>query len=308
MHVPDARVDALAELTGSAKRSPPEVEFVDMISMSADGKAQSEEFAKRIQTADAFAVVVGGIGADGTSLERDLRTVVDELVLSDRAQVQARIERVRKEVGRGKKEAAGELPKLEVLRSALDNGRQLRLADRTREMLPSFSGYGFLTAHHMLAVFNRPQSLAGQVDSACGARAAELGMSALCLDAALERDLLEIEPDERELFMEAEGLDALAGPRVIRAAFALLRLVTFYTVSDKETRAMPVPRGTTAYEAAGKVHTDIQRGFVRAEVVAFGPFVEGGGWSGAKSAGKFRLEGRDYVMQDGDVAHFRFTS
>jgi len=308
VHVPDRRVEAIADLSGSPRRTPPEIEFVDMIAMSSDGKAQSDDFVKRIHDADAFAIVVGGMIVDLRSLLRDLDTVVSELIVSDHAQVDARTDRVKREVSRGRKEAASELPKLGVLRRVLDEGRQLRLCEEARTILPSFAGFGFLTAHPALAVFNRPQSLAGQVDAACLSRAAELEMAGLCVDAALERDLLELDPDERELFMEVEELDALAGPRVIAAAFDLLELVTFYTTGDKETRAVPVPRGTTAYEAAGKIHTDMQRGFVRAEVVTFDAFVAGRGWAGAKTAGKFRLEGRDYVMQDGDVAHFRFTS
>jgi hypothetical protein len=308
VHVPDARLNAIADLVGSAKRTPPELEFVDMIALDTDGGGQSEDFVKRIGNSDACAVVVGGVAASPESVTADLDRVITELTLADLITVENRLERIGKELERGRKELQGERDKLLSLKEILDGGQALRCVPEAEPLVDQFRGLGLLSSRPVLAVINRPQAVAGEIDEPATAHAQAMGVPALCLDASLEHDLLELDEEERPLFMEAEGLEELAAPRTIRACFELLDVVTFYTAGEKETRAIPVSAGTTAWEAAGKVHTDIQKGFQRAEVVGYDAFMAGGGWAGAKAAGKFRLEGRDYPIADGDVVHFRFTS
>ena len=308
VHVPDPRLEAIADLVGAAKRTPPELEFVDMISIDTDGKGQSEDFVKRIGNSDVCAIVCGGMAPSTDSVVSDLDRVITDLTLADLISVDRRLERVEKELGRGKKELAHERDRLSALKAILERGAPLRNAADAKPLLQHFRGFELLSARPVLAVVNRPQRLQSEIDGPAIAHAERLGTAALCLDASLERDLLEIDPEERSLFMEAEGLEDLAAPRTIRACFELLDVVTFYTAGENETRAVTIRSGTTAWEAAGKVHSDIQKGFQRAEVVDYDAFISGGGWPGAKSAGRFRLEGRDYPVADGDIVNIRFTS
>lgn len=309
VHVPDARLDRLVEIEASEKRTPPEVSLLDMVSMTSDGHGQAEDFVKWIRDADAFLVVVGGgMVGDAPEVLRDLDRVLQELLLSDLVSIEGRLERLAKEIARGRREGERERDKLLVMKGILEGGTALRDSEDAAEILPEFQGFAFLSARPVFVVLNRPSNRSGDLDTDVVAGARERGLGALAFDAAFERELLDLEPELRAEFMESEGVEALAAERVIRACYELLDLVTFYTAGPKESRAIAIRRGTTAYEAAGKIHSDIQKGFVRSEAIAYEAIDETGSWNAAKSAGKFRLEGRDYVMRDGDVVYFRFTS
>jgi len=308
VHVPDARLDRLVEMESSAKRTPPEVTFVDMVAMSEEGRGQSEDFVKWIRDADAFVVVAGGASVETAQQALDsLDYVLAELVISDLVSVEKRIERVDKEIRLGRKQYERERAKREVLRAVLDRGEPLRASEEAREVIADFAGDQFLSERPVAAVFNRPQSRRA-LDAETLAGAAERGLRAVCFDVALEAELLELEPEERGAFMEAEDLEALAAERVVRLCYETLDLVTFYTAGPKESRAISVRQGTSACEAAGKIHTDIQHGFQRAEAISYDALIQAGSWNAAKSGGHLRLEGRDYTMRDGAVVYFRFTS
>lgn len=309
VHVPDARLDRLCEIEDSAKRTPPEISFLDMISMNPEGHGQAEDFTKWIRDADAFLVVVGGpLGETAEEALRDLDRVLQELLLSDLVTVENRLERVEKEIARGRRENERERAHLLTLKGILEAETPLRCSEEAAPLLPEFQGFGFLTARPAFVVLNRPLARAAALDEAVCAGVGARGLGALAFDAAFEKELLDLEPEERAEFMASEGVEALAAERVIRSCYETLDLVTFYTAGPKESRAIAIRRGTSAYDAAGKIHSDIQKGFVRCEAVAYEVIDATGSWNAAKSAGKFRLEGREYVMQDGDVVYFRFTN
>ncbi len=308
VHVPDARLDRLVEMESSVKRTPPEVTFVDMVAMVEEGRGQSEDFVKWIRDADAFVVVTGGAHVE--SAEEALRSldyVLGELVISDLVSVEKRVERVEKEIRLGRKQYERERSRLEVLRQVLDRGEPLRDSEEAKALIPEFAGFQFLSERPAAAVFNRPQSRRA-MDAEVLRGIGERGFGGICFDAALEGELLELDPEERGVFMEAEGLEALAADRVVRLCYETLDLVTFYTAGPKESRAISIRQGTSAWEASGKIHSDIQHGFQRAEVISYEDLIAAGSWNAAKSGGHLRLEGRDYVMRDGDVLYFRFTS
>jgi ribosome-binding ATPase len=309
VHVPDERLDRLCEIESSAKRTPPEVSFVDMAPMNTESHTQAEDFVKWIRDADAFLVVMGGaLAGDEASDLGDLDRVLQELLLSDLVSIEGRLERIEKDLSRGKREAERERDKLAILRGILESGVALRNSAEAMEILPEFQGFAFLSARPLFVVYNRPLSVGARADESVLAGVESRGLSGLAFDAAFEKELLDLDEESRVEFMASEGVEEFAADRVIRSCYETLDLVTFYTAGPKESRAIAIRRGTSAYDAAGKIHSDIQKGFVRTEVVSYEAINEAGSWNGAKTAGKFRLEGREYPIRDGDVVYFRFTS
>jgi hypothetical protein len=306
--VPDARVDALAKIHQPKKITYAEVTFVDFPPpLQAARKAVLDpETVTALRDADALVQVVRGFpdvaGAAPTPVA-DIQGFSTELALADLAQVEKKVERAKKEKG-----GERELALFTRLQHVLDEGRPLRTLGLTGDEQVPLAGFAFLSLRPLLVVLNVPEGeVARPVPADVAAAAKAVGAEALVLSAVVEAEVAELEPADRAAFLADLGLTESARDRFIRASYALLDLVSFLTAGDDECRAWPIRRGTVARKAAGRIHSDIERGFIRAEVVAFDDFVRLGSEARCREAGKLRLEGKDYVVQDGDIVHFRFA-
>jgi hypothetical protein len=306
--VPDARVDALATIHNPKKVTYTEVTFVDFPPpRDATKKAVLDaEMVTALRDADALVLVVRGFpdvaGAAATPAV-DVEAFGTELVLADLAQVEKKVERMKKEKG-----GERELALFTRLQAILEEGRALRTAGLGADEQTAISSFAFLSLRPLLVVVNVPEAdVAKPVPADVAAAATAAGADALVLSAPVESEVAELDPGDRAAFLADLGLGESARDRFIRACYALLDLVSFLTAGDDECRAWPIRRGTPARKAAGRVHSDIERGFIRAEVMAFDDFMRLGSEAKCREAGKLRLEGKDYVVQDGDIVHFRFA-
>jgi len=306
--VPDARVDALAKIHNPKKVTYAEVTFVDFPPpKDATRKAVLDaEIVTALRDADALVVVVRGFpdlaGAAATPAA-DVEAFGTELVLADLAQVEKKVERMKKEKGNER-----ELALFVRLQALLEDGRPLRLAGLSADEQTALSSFAFLSMRPLLVVVNVAEAeVAKPVPADVAAAAKAVGAEALVLSAAVEAEVAELEPADRAAFLADLGLTESARDRFIRASYGLLDLISFLTAGEDECRAWPIRRGTVARKAAGRIHSDIERGFIRAEVMAFDDFIALGSEARCREAGKLRLEGKDYVVQDGDIVHFRFA-
>jgi hypothetical protein len=307
--VPDARVDALAAIFSPRKTTYAEVNFVDFPPSRAAGARRAvldADTVAQLRDADALVEVVRGFpdltGAAPTPVP-DLEGFAAELVLADLAVVEKRLERVRKEKGHEREKAL-----LDRIVTDLEAGRPLRTLGLSADDRRALAGFAFLSLQPLLVVVNVPEAEAGRPLAAdIAERARAEGAEAFVLSAPVEAELSQLDPGDRAAFLADLGLEASARDRFIRASYALLDLVSFLTAGEDECRAWPIGRGTTAVKAAGKIHSDIERGFIRAEVIGWEDFARYGSEVKCREAGKLRLEGKDYVVRDGDVIHFRFA-
>ncbi len=306
--VPDARLDTLAEMHKPKKLTYAEVTFVDFPPARDTTKrgVLDAEMVTALRDADALVEVVRGFpdltGAPAKPAD-DVDAFDAELVLADLAQVEKRVERCKKEKGHER-----ELALLERLQAALEAGTPLRTLGLTADERTELAGFAFLSLRPLLIVLNVPEGdVAAPLPADVLARAQAAGAEALVLSAQVESEVAELEADDRAGFLADLGLTETARDRFIRASYALLDLISFLTAGEDECRAWPIRRGTVARKAAGRIHSDIERGFIRAEVMAFDDFVKLGSEAKCREAGKLRLEGKDYVVQDGDITHFRFA-
>jgi GTP-binding protein YchF len=306
--VPDPRVDFLAGVYSPKKVTYAEVTFVDFPpSRSAQARAVlDQEMVTALRDADALVEVVRGFpdlaGAQATPLE-DIEAFDGELILADMAQVEKRLERVRKEKGKEREQAL-----LQRLHEHLDAGRPLRLMTLAAEERAEIAGFAFLSLRPLLVVLNVAEGeVAAPLPDAVAQRARAAGGDAMALSAKVEAEVAELDPADRAAFLADLGLEESARDRFIRASYGLLDLISFLTAGEDECRAWPIRRGTAARKAAGRIHSDIERGFIRAEVMAYDDFVTHPSEAKCREAGKLRLEGKDYVVQDGDIVHVRFA-
>jgi len=306
--VPDARIDALAKIHSPKKVTLSEVTFVDFPPpLNATQKAVlDQEMVTALRDADALVQVVRGFpdmaGTAATPAD-DVRAFSTELALADLGQVEKKVERMKKEKGNER-----ELALFERLQQILEEGKPLRTTIFTADEQNLLAGYAFLSLRPLLVVVNVPESdVAKPVPEDVAAAAREGGAEAFVLSAAVEAEVAELDAGDREAFLADLGLKESARDRFIRASYGLLDLISFLTAGDDECRAWPIRRGTAARKAAGRIHSDIERGFIRAEVMAFDDFMRLGSEAKCREAGKLRLEGKDYVVQDGDIVHFRFA-
>jgi hypothetical protein len=307
--VPDARVDRLAEIWTPRKTTYAEMSFVDFPPPRAAPQRRAvldAETVTQLRDADALVEVVRGFpdltGAPAT-LAADLEAFGAELVLADLAVVEKRLERLKKEKGHEREQAI-----LERILPALEAGTPLRMVGLGADERTQLAGFAFLSLRPLLVVLNVAESEAAAVLPAdVRARAETEGAEAIVLSAQVEAEVAELEPGDRAAFLADLGLTESARDRFIRASYALLDLISFLTAGEDECRAWTIRRGTSALKAAGKIHSDIERGFIRAEVVSYDDFVRLGSEARCREAGKLRLEGKDYVVQDGDIVHFRFA-
>jgi len=264
------------------------------------------EMVSALRDADALVVVVRGFpdlaGAAATPVA-DIEAFGTELVLADLAQVEKKVERMKKEKGNER-----ELALFVRLQGLLEEGTALRTAGLSADEQTALSGFAFLSIRPLLVVVNVAEGEVAQpVPAEVAAAAKAVGAEALVLSAAVEAEVAELEPADRAAFLADLGLTESARDRFIRASYGLLDLISFLTTGEDECRAWQIRRGTVARKAAGRVHSDIERGFIRGEVMAFDDFTQLGSEAKCREAGKLRLEGKDYVVQDGDIVHFRFA-
>lgn len=317
--VPDERLQQLADIVNPKQVIPAHMEFVDiagLVAGASKGEGLGNQFLAHIRETQAIAHVVrcfedeNVVHVDGrTEPVSDIETIDTELGLADLATLERALERSVKRSKIGDKDALAERVLLEQAREWLNSGRPIRslkLDSTAHEVLRDLH---LLTAKPVLYIANVDES--GTVDSPALQAVADLaereGDVSLAVCASVEAELAGLTESEASEFLADLGQSEPGLHRIVRAGYALLGLETFFTAGPKEVRAWTVPIGVTAPQAAGAIHTDFERGFIRAEVVSFKDFIQHQGEQGAKEAGKWRLEGKDYVVQDGDVIHFRFN-
>jgi GTP-binding protein YchF len=318
--VPDARLAALDAIVHSARVLPATVELVDIAGLvrgASKGEGLGNQFLAHIRETNAIVMVLRCFeDPDVTHVDgavdplRDAATIDTELALADLDTVERRLERVRRSAktpGKEGEAAKAELALLEGLSAHLSGGEPARSYAVPDDVRPAFRDLHLLTAKPVLYVANVDES--GLHESPHAEKverfAAERGAVSVRLCAKLEAELAELAAEEKTVFLAELGLEEPGLDRLARAAYALLDLITFFTAGPKEVRAWTIRRGTAAPQAAGEIHTDFERTFIRAEVIAYDDYVACGGEVGARAKGKMRVEGKEYVIQDGDVLHFR---
>ena len=318
--VPDPRLETLATLAKSATIVPTRLTFVDIAGLvrgASKGEGLGNQFLANIREVDAIAHVVRCFeDTDVAHVEgridpiADIETVETELMLADLDSLERRVDGLNKRAKGADKEAKETLDLINRALALLREGKPARLTARKPEEERAFHMLGLLTSLPVLYVCNVEEASAASGNAYARqveARAAAEGAAAIVISAKIEAEIAVLARDERNEYLAAVGLKEAGLDRLIRAGYALLHLVTFFTAGPKETRAWTVTSGTKAPQAAGVIHTDFERGFIRAETIAYDDYVAYGGEAGARDAGKMRLEGKDYVVQDGDVMHFRFS-
>jgi ribosome-binding ATPase len=319
--VPDARLATLAALAKSAVIVPTRLSFVDIAGLvrgASKGEGLGNQFLANIREVDAIAHVVRCFeDTDVTHVEgridpiADIETVETELMLADLDSLERRVDGLNKKAKGGDKDAKETLDLINRALALLRDGKPARLAERKPEEEKAFHMLGLITSLPVLYVCNVDEASAGNGNDfsrKVEERAAAEGAAAIVISAKIEAEIALLGRDERDDYLAAVNLKEAGLDRLIRAGYALLALVTFFTAGPKETRAWTITRGTKAPAAAGVIHTDFERGFIRAETIAYDDYVACGGEAGARDAGKLRLEGKDYVVADGDVMHFRFAT
>jgi GTP-binding protein YchF len=313
--VPDHRLDALAEMSHSKKVVNATAEFVDIAGIqkgSNAGEGLGNKFLGGIREVDAVLYVLRSFVDEnvvgGTDPLDDLATLELELVLADAASAETQLERRRK-AAKSDKSLAGEVAVLEKAVDLLQSATPLYRAELSREEITALQPYFLITAKPVLVVVNLGEDQLDQADAIVASVAAELSGAAEVLAACvqLEAETAQLDAEERGELLDGLGLGEGALPRVISAAYHLLGLRTFLTTGDKESRAWTFRAGAKAPECAGVIHSDLQRGFIRAEVIRWDELLSLGSWNKAKDAGKLRVEGKDYEVQDGDTLEIRFN-
>lgn len=319
--VPDPRLDALASLAGSATVIPTQLEFVDIAGLvrgASKGEGLGNQFLANIREVDAIAHVLRCFDdseithVDGSvDPLRDAATVETELMLADIDSLERRMAALVKKTRGGDADAKRDLAMMEKLFAGLSDGVPARrvagLSDDETRRLPQMQ---LLSAKPVLYVCNVAESDAATGNDhsqAVAAYAEKDGAAHVVVSAAIEAEITQLDADDKAEFLAELGLDEAGLARLIRAGYGLLDLLTFFTAGPKEARAWTVAAGSSAPEAAGAIHTDFQRGFIRAETISFDDYIASKGESGARDAGKLRIEGADYKVVDGDVFHFRFN-
>ena len=319
VEVPDPRLAALAAIAKPERVMPAVVEFVDiagLVAGASKGEGLGNKFLANIRETDAIAHVVRCFIDDnvvhvtgGVNPLSDIETINTELALADLAAVEKQVAKAEKPARAGDKEAQRILVALRKVEAVLDTGRPARTADLYPEEKDVLAPFFLLTMKPTMYVANVTEH--GFHDNpllaAVQAHAAKEGAPVVSVCAAMEAEIADLSGEDKRVFLEDMGVTEPGLDRVIHAGYKLLGLETYFTVGPKEVRAWTIHHGDTAPKAAGVIHTDFEKGFIRAEVTAYDDFMACKGEQGAKEAGKMRLEGKEYVVKDGDVMHFRFN-
>ena len=317
--VPDPRLAALAEIVKPQKVIPTSFEFVDiagLVAGASKGEGLGNKFLAHIREVDAFAHVVRCFEhtdiihvAGKVDPIADIETIDLELALADLESVEKALNRAEREAKTGNKDAIARKDVLARLRAGLDQGKPARALGLSPEDRGVVRDLFLLTLKPVMYVCNVLEDgfENNPMLDLVKARAEGEGAQVVAVSAAIEEELSQLEDADRQEFLEGMGLDEPGLNRVIRAGYALLGMQTYFTAGVKEVRAWQVPRGATAPQAAAVIHTDFEKGFIRAETIAYDDFIRYRGESGARDAGRLRLEGKEYLVQEGDVLHFRFN-
>jgi hypothetical protein len=304
--VPDPRVEVLAELEQSRKRVFVQARFVDVAGLSLGGTGGlAAQGLGALREADALAMVLAAF--DGSDPAEAAAELTLELTVADLESIGGGAEKAAKKATAGVKGAAQEATTLGRARDLLAAGTPLRAASWDPEERRVLRNFAPLTLKPTLVVLNLGEEAAGTAAGRAADAEAALGLPAVALAAALEAEAAELPPDEAAALLAEYGVRRGGLDQVVGTAWRLLDLVTFLTTGEDESRAWEVHRGATAPEAAGRIHSDLERGFIRAEVVGYDELVAAGGWDAAKAKGLLRAEGRSYVVREGDVLHVRFN-
>lgn len=321
--VPDPRLQVLHEMYDSKKTTPAAFRFVDIAGLvkgASQGEGLGNKFLEHIRQVDAVAQVVrcfedGDITHVEGSIDpiRDIEIINTELCLADLEVLERRVQKLVKLAKAGVKEAKAEQVVLDKIKSALDEGKTIRSLGLNEDELELIKEMNFLTLKPTLYVANVGEDEVTTADAEnphvqkVKEYAAREQAQVVSISAKVESEIAELEPEEAKEFLQEMGLAQSGLEKLIHAAFDLLGLMTFLTAGPDECRAWTIVKGTTAPKAAGKIHSDIERGFIRAEIVSYDDLVAAGSTAAAREKGQVRLEGKDYVMQDGDVTYFRFN-
>lgn len=319
--VPDPRLDQIAGIAQSKEILPTRLTFVDIAGLvkgASKGEGLGNQFLANIREVDAIAYVLRCFEDENiTHVEgrvdplSDAETVETELMLSDLESLEKRRPNLEKKAKGQDKEAAAQILVIDKVLSVLREGQPARMAAIEDDERAIFRQLGLLTNKPVLYVANVDEESADKgnaLSETVKSRAEAEGAAFVVISAKIESELAGLEPQERDEFLAELGLDEPGLNRLIRAGYDLLDLITYFTAGPKETRAWTITRGTLAPKAAGVIHTDFEKGFIRAETISFDDYITFDGESGAKEKGKMRLEGKDYEVRDGDVLHFRFAN
>jgi len=318
--VPDARLDKLAAIAKSKQIVPTRMTFVDIAGLvkgASKGEGLGNQFLANIRETDAIAHVLRCFeDGDVTHVEgrvdpvADAETIETELMLADLESIEKRLVNIVRKVRGGDKEAVQQERLMNAAREALEAGRPARTVDVADEDAKQWRMLQLLTSKPILYVCNVEEAAAASgnaLSEKVAAMAAAQGAAHVVISAQIEEEISQLDRDEAQMFLDEMGLDEAGLDRLIRAGYTLLNLETYFTVGPKEARAWTIRHGTLAPQAAGVIHGDFERGFIRAETIAYGDYVTLGGEQPAKDAGKMRVEGKAYTVKDGDVLHFLFS-
>jgi len=319
--VPDARLDKLAAIASSKSIIPTRMTFVDIAGLvkgASKGEGLGNQFLANIRETDAIAHVLRCFeDGDVTHVDgrvdpvADAETIETELMLADLESIEKRLQNLVRKVKGGDKDAVQQFRLLEAAKTVLEDGKPARLVDIDDDDRKAWTMLQLLTTKPVLYVCNVGEAEASQGNThskAVADMAAAQGNSHVIISAQIEEEISQLEDDEAEMFLTEMGLEEAGLDRLIKAGYELLHLETYFTVGPKEARAWTVPAGTSAPKAAGVIHGDFEKGFIRAETIAYDDFVTLGGEQAAKEAGKMRAEGKGYIVKDGDVLHFLFNT
>lgn len=308
VRVPDQRIDTLSRIFKPKKTTYAEITFSDIPGEhGAEKKGLSNKALQQIRDQDALCLVLRdflnpAVEGDPDPL-RDLESFHMECIFADLALVERRLDRAKKESAPRQEVAA-----FELMQRVLEENKPLRSIPVTELDRGPLRGYGFLTDRPLLVLLNRDESrVRDPMPEALASRLAELDAAGMVLSASVEAEIAKLDPDEQRAFLDDLGVSESALARFIRTAYGLLDLISFFTVGSDEVRAWTIRRGTKARQAAGRIHSDLERGFIRAEVIPYEVFMEYGSEQAVKDAGRLQIEGKDYVVQDGDIMHVRFN-
>lgn len=308
VRVPDERIDTLSRIFKPKKTTYAEITFSDIPGEhGAEKKGLSNKALQQIRDQDALCLVLRDF--DNPAVEGDPAPVRDfeafhiECVFADLTVIERRLDRAKKENAPRQEVAA-----FERMKAALEENRPLRSIPASELDRTPLRGYGFLTDRPLLVLVNRDESRVREpLPDALASQLADLDAAGMVLSAPVEAEIAKLAPDEQRAFLDDLGVSESALSRFIRTAYGLLDLISFFTVGSDEVRAWTIRRGTKARQAAGRIHSDLERGFIRAEVIPYQVFMEYGSEQAVKDAGRLQIEGKEYVVQDGDIMHVRFN-
>jgi GTP-binding protein YchF len=319
--VPDARLDKLAAIAASKQIIPTRMTFVDIAGLvkgASKGEGLGNQFLANIRETDAIAHVLRCFeDGDITHVDgrvdpvADAATIETELMLADMESIEKRLQNIIRKVRGGDKEAVQQERLMNAAMAALEDGRPARTVEVDAEDAKAWKMLQLLTTKPILYVCNVDEGSAATGNAfseAVAKMAAEQGAATVVISAAIEEEISQLEDDEAQMFLDEMGLEEAGLDRLIRAGYELLHLETYFTVGPKEARAWTIRHGTAAPQAAGVIHGDFEKGFIRAETIAYDDYIALGGEQPAKEAGKMRAEGKAYIVKDGDVLHFLFNT